>query len=177
MRRRCKVLEKRKRIKHHGWYEENGAMVKVWGIGHAGPNLAHSVELLDIALLLNVDDILVSQWIPKDWRHTFDPDMVITSQGTTFFIEHDRATEDLAQITRRMDKLADCPFAVLWVCPDDDRIGVLLNAAPNDRHWFTTMDQLAHEPHGPVWENTLEQAAAIPQRFADGLHVQSRRVG
>lgn len=137
-------------------------MVKVWGIGHAGPNLAHSVELLDLALALRVDDVLVGQRIPKEWRQKWDMDYVILVNGLTFAGEHDRGTENIhRQIAGRMKKLADCPFDVLWTCPDEQRMDELIGAAPNDRHWFTTFDQ-ATTPHEPVWENRTGAVSQVP---------------
>jgi hypothetical protein len=176
-RRKMNVLEKRKSspVKHHGWYDDNGVMVKVWGIGHAGPNLAHRVELLNLALKLDVDDVLIGKRIPKDWRLKYDPDYVVVLNGRDpFFGEHDRASEDLDQVQARMKKLRDCPFDVLWDCPSEQRIGELIGEAPNNKHWFTTFAQATTNPHEKTaWKNAIGETAGVPKRLAVQLAVQS----
>lgn len=167
-----KRLEEKGTVKFLGWCEQGeGTRVKVWGFGPSTPHLEHATDLLTLALPLNVDDVLVDRRIPKEWRKQFDPDYIVRVGDKTFFGERDRSTESHDQIAGRMKKLEECPFPVLWVCDDEQRIEELKEQA-TDTHWFATFSQASTIPHEEIWTNRLGHTARLPERSAVQLDVQ-----
>ncbi len=148
-------LKEKKKIHCVGYYEFRGKIEKLWAKGYVSKP-QHEGEITEYIVNLHVDDILRRGDVDK-----FDTDAILLVNGTKYYLEHDRDTMNLRQMKAKMRKLSACPNDVLWVCPSATRVSELKRLAPNDRHWFTTFDEILRDPHGLIFKNNKEETASL----------------
>lgn len=158
-----------------GYYDRGDKTLKTWSKWKYDPyKITHEVRMTDIALTMDVNELLRGRRIPKVWRKKWRIDGVLKSGDIILFWEHDEDTEDTDELEAKMRNLADCPYEVLWTVPSETRRKEILELAPNDNHYVAIAGS---NPHEKVWSNRTGEVASVPRSVPRSLSPDPATAG